>query len=493
MWKRYLWISLFGSNILLANSAPDIALRTYDIWDSVDDDGDLVDLVEEPERQQHVEIVNRKRNERVLHLFPVPVDGECLSTDGRRIGACFNAYECRNKGGKASGDCAMGFGVCCIFVADCDQTITNNITYLVSPNFPSAMANDNITSCGVHVQIMNEEISQLRIDFYHFSLGQPNRTTGVCDGDFFQISATNLSNPVIVCGQNSGQHIYYDVGRSSQSNPRPMNGNFSFSEEPMEPRQSFSTSPEIISLSLNFSDRYLPNRLWEMRISQIPFSQKAPLDCRQYYTGMEGVVQTFNFADNGRHLANQNYRICIRQETGMCSIVYQPCDERSFAIGRTRRRTMTTTTSVAPQSAATLAVTTTTNAPTTAIPDSTTVRAVTTTAAPADLVEGSGDGTPTREEPDFMALFRNTIFDFRSTKRRNAKNLYTTCNDRITMPCIIEDFIAPGKGWYSFYTFLRFDHFSKYFLSLNFLFVFFQDHCPDVNLFIVAGAFVLQE
>lgn len=58
----------------------------------------------------------------VLHLFPIPVDGECLSADGRRIGACFNAYECRNKGGKASGDCSMGFGVCCI----CEFFVSSN-------------------------------------------------------------------------------------------------------------------------------------------------------------------------------------------------------------------------------------------------------------------------------------------------------------------------------------------------------------------------------
>lgn len=43
-----------------------------------------------------------------------PDAGECLSDDGRRIGNCFNAYECRAKGGTAKGECAMGFGVCCI-------------------------------------------------------------------------------------------------------------------------------------------------------------------------------------------------------------------------------------------------------------------------------------------------------------------------------------------------------------------------------------------
>lgn len=40
-----------------------------------------------------------------------------------------------------------------------------------------------------------------------------------------------------------------------------------------------------------------------------------------------------NFAENGRRLANQDYTICMRQERGMCSIAYEPCDENSFKIG----------------------------------------------------------------------------------------------------------------------------------------------------------------
>lgn len=66
---------------------------------------------------------------------------------------------------------------------------------------------------------------------------------------------------------------------------------------------------------------------------QIPFSERAPSGCLQYHTGKTGVLQTMNFAENGRHLANQDYMICMRQEKGMCSIAYEPCDENSFKIG----------------------------------------------------------------------------------------------------------------------------------------------------------------
>lgn len=50
------------------------------------------------------------------------------------------------------------------------------------------------------------------------------------------------------------------------------------------------------------------------------------------FLGSTGTVQTLNFADNGRHLANQDYNICIRQEEGFCGIAYEPCHENAFKI-----------------------------------------------------------------------------------------------------------------------------------------------------------------
>ncbi|XP_011209114.2 uncharacterized protein LOC105230186 isoform X2 [Bactrocera dorsalis] len=271
------------------------------------------------------------RQNRVIHLLPVPVDGECLSDDGRRIGNCFNIYECRAKGGIAKGDCAMGFGVCCIFIASCNTTISNNITYLVSPQFPSFMPSNYSAPCSYKIKLMSNEVSQLRIDFYHFSMGQPNRRTGVCDGDVFAVNG-GPSGALTLCGQNSGQHIYYEVGGAAAprqtlfGNLRPL----TFSQ--LYPNSSDGAMP-IIEIVMNFTQRFQPIRLWEIRIAQIPFSQRAPVGCLQYHTGTEGIIQTFNFAENGRHLANQNYRICMRQEQYMCSIMYQPCDEQSFRIG----------------------------------------------------------------------------------------------------------------------------------------------------------------
>ncbi|KAH8263400.1 hypothetical protein KR044_008254, partial [Drosophila immigrans] len=488
----------------------------------------------------------------VIHLFPVPVDGECLADDGRRMGSCFNAYECRQKGGQARGECAMGFGVCCVFVAECNGTMANNLTYIVSPGFPSFMPS-NFTECKLRVKIMSEDISQLRLDFDHFSLGQPNRRTGVCDGDVFHISG-GARGAFQLCGQNSGQHLYYDVA----ARPLPRQSTLYGSLRPAAaPNATGNAQDQLIEITLNVSRRFLPMRLWEIRVLQIPFTQRAPTGCLQYHTGVEGVMQTFNFAENGRHLANQHYRICVRQETNMCSISYQPCDEQSFRIGgnlggnsfmsslappppvtemsvaTTNATTSTTTnllqllsqwvnntTTEAPATTSSVATTTTaapmrnassttaaaaaaaTSAMTTAAPVRSTTAAAADTddypgwedepeeepeeeeeapAAPAnDDAEGSGGGDDSNSIFNFFGGggggatsaqpgvsrrprpvggattgggfdlfgFLRSAFDLRHRRRRRrqARQFFSTCADRITMPCIIEDFIGTGLG-----------------------------------------------
>ena len=47
------------------------------------------------------------------------------------FGTCFTSGECQDKGGTADGNCAAGFGVCCLFlISDCDGTVTQNCTYV---------------------------------------------------------------------------------------------------------------------------------------------------------------------------------------------------------------------------------------------------------------------------------------------------------------------------------------------------------------------------
>ncbi|KAK4874960.1 hypothetical protein RN001_014320 [Aquatica leii] len=245
--------------------------------------------------------VNLKRLPRVLNFFPVPFEEECLSTDRRRKGVCMNAYECNFQSGKSYGKCALGFGVCCIFTVTCNNEIFNNITYFVNPDFPDLST--GMSTCSLTVKKIDPEIAQLRLDFIHFNLGQPNRRTGVCDDDIFILSG-GVSRDLKLCGLNSGQHAYYDVENAN----------------------------DTITITMNLGTKII-SRLWEVRVTQIPFSERAPSGCLQYHSGVTGIIQTMNFADNGRHLADQDYNICMRQEVGMCSISYEPCHENSFKIG----------------------------------------------------------------------------------------------------------------------------------------------------------------
>ncbi|XP_034947093.1 cubilin-like isoform X2 [Chelonus insularis] len=240
---------------------------------------------------------------RVLNFFPVPVEEECLSEDQRRRGICMNTYECRIQQGKSHGPCALGFGVCCVFTASCGSEVFNNLTYVTSPGFPDLI--DQPMNCSVVIRKTGSQVSQLRIDFVHFNIGQPNRSTGICDEDVMEI--TSDDRIFQICGWNSGQHIYVDV----------------------------TEGPVKLDFILPSN---LQSRMWEMSVIQLPFEQRAPAGCLQYFDAPRGTLKTLNYLPNGRYFANQDYLLCVRQEKGMCSIAYSACSNNSFRIGPPRFR-----------------------------------------------------------------------------------------------------------------------------------------------------------
>ncbi|KAF5295150.1 hypothetical protein FQR65_LT10538 [Abscondita terminalis] len=185
--------------------------------------------------------------------------------------------------------------------------------------------------------------------------GQPNRRTGVCDDDIFVVSG-GVSKDLKLCGLNSGQHAYFDVENVN----------------------------DTITIAMSMGNKIL-SRLWEVRVTQIPFTDRAPAGCLQYHTGNKGIIQTMNFAENGRHLADQEYNICMRQEMGMCSIAYEPCHENSFKLVSSLPDTVDDTSSV----------------------------------INGENDIGSGDGIARMD---------------------------TMCDDRIYLPCDTDDLITPGGG-----------------------------------------------
>ncbi|KAJ2940370.1 hypothetical protein O0L34_g47 [Tuta absoluta] len=250
---------------------------------------------------------------KVLNFFPVGGEREC-QPEGYHVaksGICVNPYDCRQRDGQAAGDCAHGLGVCCIFEVTCGGLAANNLTYFMSPGFPELYMGDQ--ECSITVEKAFAGIMQLRIDFIHFTIGQPNRMTGECDEDVLVLGEGK--NNFTICGQNHAQHIYYTLPTAAET------------REAGELPSSKTTRLRILMRGGDMP------RLWLLRIMQLPLVNSAPHGCLQYYTTNNGTIKTFNFASNGRHLASQDYRSCVRKNAGQCAIRYTPCDSRSFRIG----------------------------------------------------------------------------------------------------------------------------------------------------------------
>ena len=64
-----------------------------------------------------------------------------------RNGTCLTESECSEDEGFNGGDCAGGFGVCCVFmISTCGGSITQNSSYIKNPNFPAASTTTNTCS-----------------------------------------------------------------------------------------------------------------------------------------------------------------------------------------------------------------------------------------------------------------------------------------------------------------------------------------------------------
>ena len=72
-------------------------------------------------------------------------------------------------------------------------------------------------------------------------------------------------------------------------------------------------TPRIESCYCNLSSRQIP----------CDTDYTPPDNCLQYFTGISGTIQSFNYnAAAGPHLADQDQRVCIRPERGYCTIDY---------------------------------------------------------------------------------------------------------------------------------------------------------------------------
>merc|ERR1711937_585219 len=118
-------------------------------------------------------------------LFSVVTFGneECTSSSsvagGATEGTCYSSTECSDKNGMSAGNCASGFGVCCVFLntGAVASTITENRSRLRNAEYPSIATATTAQSIVYTINKMNADICQIRLDFDNFIIAGPSVTT----------------------------------------------------------------------------------------------------------------------------------------------------------------------------------------------------------------------------------------------------------------------------------------------------------------------------
>ncbi|KAH6923979.1 hypothetical protein HPB50_010115 [Hyalomma asiaticum] len=242
-----------------------------------------------------------------------PAPAQCV-TDAGQEGVCMFAKQCLKIGGVSLGRCSDGETICCHrpeqdTTVNCGAVVTDNEVVFQGPDYPHQEAVYGQCQVTVHA---GEGVCQLRLDFTEFSLSPPETCgprAGYCLNDAFSVSAgLDSSSYPVLCGFNSGQHMYVDVSQTRQA---------------------------ILSVRLNA--RLEIERRWTIRIAQVSCWSPllAPEGCLQYHTKAADVITSFNFARNptGFHYyANLHYSICIRRQLGFCSILYEENGSNAFRL-----------------------------------------------------------------------------------------------------------------------------------------------------------------
>ena len=130
-------------------------------------------------------------------------------------------------------------------------------------------------------------------------------SSGDCNDDQFLVRA-NEPLPVL-CGNNSGQHLYVDVRGRSETNLNLLT--MPILPKPVGVHNETDASRTIVEWLHEVS----PDRGWKMLVTQLPCDcshtslsePTAPTGCLQYYKGISGKISSFNY-----HGTVRNYEPC---------------------------------------------------------------------------------------------------------------------------------------------------------------------------------------
>jgi len=271
-----------------------------------------------PVEEKAVAEAGSERDEKLFSVFQIVKfnNDACEAVDGT-LGTCYTASECTQKGGEERGNCASGFGVCCVAVVDpCGaSTLALNNSYIVNPGFPNNVGSDGAADCSVAnsattnrkrqgaagetyewtVGKAASDIVQLRLDFIYFEISAP--MMGDCTNDTLVISGADPVSmktiPTNLCGILTGQHLYVSIKDSSE-----------------------------VKITITLAS--IETQRWQILVRQFDSTQLdylAPRGCLQYFKQDAGTISTFN-NDNGSGelLNNHMYSTCIAQNDAYCDI-----------------------------------------------------------------------------------------------------------------------------------------------------------------------------
>jgi len=244
----------------------------------------------------HEPISPKERDEKFLSVFQIVKfkNDACPASDGN-TGVCFTEAECSAKGGVASGNCASAFGVCCVFtVSACSGTVTQNNTYIQSPNYPSPAPTG---MCMFTLNKCDTNICQFRLEFEDVMLSDPDM--GDCTNDTLMLTGVDAVSakvvPTALCGTLTGQHMVVNV----------------------------KDATEGAKLVFNIASMASMAK-WRVKVIQLSCSDPellAPPGCLTYETAQSGTIQSFNNqAGSGEMINNQKFAHCIKYQDGFCDV-----------------------------------------------------------------------------------------------------------------------------------------------------------------------------
>jgi hypothetical protein len=240
---------------------------------------------------------------------------------GTRNGTCFTSAECESAGGKKDGDCADGFGVCCVTILSSGGSTSLNQSYIVEAALATPSTNlYTICPC-------SDDVCRIRYDFTAFELNAPvthttvgtggaavagiyqanfGQSTGDCLTDQFSITGSSGTGSPILCGTGTGQHVFVDSNGSG-------------------------CSTVTIAVGSTTATRNIDIMVTQFKCGA---EMGGPPGCLQWFTTAAGKVRGFNFpnvasgtavAATQTHLSSQKYTSCIRRPAGTTIICYVAC------------------------------------------------------------------------------------------------------------------------------------------------------------------------